>query len=305
MATVHPVHDLEVSTLALRHILVTTDFSETSHKAMEQAAAIARLHGSDLAVLHIIPPEPILHSALEPATWEHHDLLARAKQEMQSFERSPAFAGIKLDLHVETGPLEMTLLDLIRQCDISMVVVATHGRSGIRKLILGSVAEEIFRIAPCPVLTIGPDVPPNLLTHGRFQSVLFATDFSEGSRHALPYASGFAQESQARLTLLHVLEEGSVSAAYLHEHLLANARKQLEEMLPAAANLTSSPDVEVVRGYPVEEILRAAHKHQADLIVLGVHKSSGLGARASAHLPWTIAQSVVSHANCPVLTVRG
>jgi nucleotide-binding universal stress UspA family protein len=155
------------------------------------------------------------------------------------------------------------------------------------------------------VLTIGPDVSPELHTHGRFQSVLFATDFSEGSRHALPYALRFAIESQARLTLLHVLEEGSVSALYLHDRLLAHAQEELRRMLPEQGKLASSAGVEVASGYAVEEILRIAHKHQADLIVMGVHKSTGLGARTSAHLPWTIAQSVVCHAHCPVLTVRG
>jgi hypothetical protein len=74
---------------------------------------------------------------------------------------------------------------------------------------------------------------------------------------------------------------------YLHQQLSANARKQLEEMVPVHSHIASPPDVEVVSGYPVEEILRIARKNQCDLIVLGVHKSSGIGAVTSAHLPWT------------------
>jgi nucleotide-binding universal stress UspA family protein len=194
---------------------------------------------------------------------------------------------------------------VIKARDISLVVLGTHGRTGIKKLLLGSVAEEIYRLADCPVMTVGPDIEPKLLTHGRFESILFATDLTAGSKLALPYALGFAAESHARFTLLHVLEEGSVAAMYLHEQLAKNARKQLETMVSAHLNIEFPPDVEVVSGYPVEEILRMARNHQADLIVLGVHKASSLGSRTSAHLPWTIASTVVCHAKCPVLTVRG
>lgn len=305
MASTHPTPVVDLPQIFLKHILAATDFSDCSRVALQQAAAIARLHGADLVLLHVVPPEPDIHSALEPATWEYDIVLNRANKEMEIAERDSSLAGVPHEVMVLSGLLEPVLLRAITERDISLVVLGTHGRSGMRKLILGSAAEEIFRIAPCPVLTIGPDVPPDLLTHGRFQSVLFATDFSEGSRHALPYALGFAMESQARLTLLHVLEEGSVSALYLHDRLLSHARAQLEGMLPEQGKLTSPPGVEVASGYAVEEILRAAREHQADLIVLGVHKSSGLAARTCAHLPWTIAQSVVCHAHCPVLTVRG
>jgi nucleotide-binding universal stress UspA family protein len=305
MAATHPTPIVELPQLFLKHILVPVDFSEHSHLALQQAAAIARLHGSDLVVLHAVPPEPIMYSALQPATWEYDLVMSRAEKEMEAARNDATLADVPHEFILQTGYLEDVLLRTTRDREISMLVLGTHGRSGVRKLILGSVAEEIFRIAPCPVLTIGPDVPPALLTHGRFQSVLFATDFSEGSRHALPYAIAFATESQAQLTLLHVLEEGSVTAVYLHDHLLSHARAELQRMVPEPGKLFSPPGVEVASGYPVEEILRAARKCQADLIVLGVHKSSGLGARTSAHLPWTIAHSVVGHAQCPVLTVRG
>lgn len=306
MATTYSAPSVGFSTqLVLKHILVTTDFSEYSHMALKQAVAIAKLHACDLTILHLVPPEPIIYSALESDTWTGEAVRAHAKAEIEKAEKDESLASLPHEFLLESGELETVLQTLVQEREISLLVLGTHGRTGIRKVVLGSIAEEIFRMASCPVLTIGPDVPPDLLTHGRFQSVLFATDFSAGSQHALPYAIAFAQESQARLTLLHVLEEGSVTAMYLHDHLAQNARKQLEEMIPVQSRFTSPPDVEVVSGYPVEEILRIARKNQSDLIVLGVHKSSGMGARTSAHLPWTIAHSVVCHAKCPVLTVRG
>ncbi len=305
MSAVQPISAVSSPQLELKHILVTTDFSECSRMALQQAAAIARLHGSDLVVLHVVPPEPMINSALEPATWEYETVVQQAKEAMTTAQSDENLAGVKYEYLVETGGFEAVLQDAIRGREISLVVLGTHGRTGMKKMILGSVAEEIFRLASCPVMTIGPDVMPTLLTHGRFQSVLYATDFSAASRKALPFALGFAQESAARFTLAHVLEEGSVSAMYLHDQLATNARKELEAMVPAHSRIAFPPDVEVVSGYPVEEILRIARKNQVDLIVLGVHKASGVGARTSAHLPWTIASTVVCHAKCPVLTVRG
>jgi nucleotide-binding universal stress UspA family protein len=304
MSAVQPASLTALPKLELKHILVTSDFSDCSRSALKQAAAIARLHGSDILVLHIIPPEPIINSALEPATWEYETMKQQAREEMAAAEQA-TISDIKHDYLVESGPLKDVLDDIIMAREISLVVLGTHGRTGLKKIFLGSVAEEIYRLADCPVMTIGPDIEPKLLTHGRFESVLFATDFTAGSKHALPMALGFAQESHARFTMLHVLEEGSMAAMYLHEQLAKSAREQIGALIPAQVRVSSPPDVEVVSGYPVEEILRVARKNQADLIVLGVHKASRVGARTSAHLPWTIASTVVCHAKCPVLTVRG
>lgn len=304
MAAVQPVTLSSVPRFELKHILVTTDFSECSVHALRQAAAIARLHGSELLVLHVVPKEPMIENSLEPATWEWEDVIRQAKSQMATAETTDVLAGIPHQLLVEHGSLEDILLSLIEDHDISLVVVGTHGRSGFKKLLMGSVAEEIFREAECPVMTIGPSENPALLSHGRFQSIVLATDFSQGSMHAVPYAVGFARESQARLTLLHVVEESSVTALYMHATLVEDSRERLKEMLPP--DVGSVPhDVEIVTGYPVEQILRVAEVKEADLIVMGVHKASRFGAHTSAHLPWTIAQAVVCHAKCPVLTVRG
>jgi nucleotide-binding universal stress UspA family protein len=254
-------------------------------------------------VLHIVPPEPYINSALEPATWEYEDVAQRGREEMAKYEVE-TISDIKHDSLVETGSFPSVLTRVVKERDISLVVMGTHGRTGIGKCILGSVAEQIFRTADCPVLTIGPDIEASLLAQGHFRSVVFATDFSAGSKHALPFAVGFAQESGARLTLMHAVEEGSFASMYLHEQLVSNASAQLAEMVRDIC-LPHPPSVEVVSGYPVEEILRIARKSNSDLIVLGVHKSSGIVARTSAHLPWTIASTVVCHAKCPVLTVRG
>ena len=291
--------------LSFKHILVATDFSDTSRHALQQAAAIARLHQSDLILLHILPEEPFVENALGPSPWEYMDVIGAAKTAMKTFAADECLTGLQCETLIERGSLELALLGVIRERAISLLVIGTHGRFGIQKLLLGSIAEQMFRRADCPVLTVGPAEPTALLTHGRFHSILFATDFSPASKHALSYAVAFAHESQAQLTLLHVVEESSVTALYLHEEMINSARQRLHEMLPDAKDFTHQPEVELINGFPSDEILRVARKRQADLIVMGVHKSSGFGAVASAHLPWTTAFTVVGHATCPVLTVRG
>jgi nucleotide-binding universal stress UspA family protein len=304
MAAVQPVIP-PLPTFDLKHILVTTDFSDHSIAALRQAAAIAALHDSDLTVLHVVAPEPMIERSLEPAAWEYGDLIHAAESKMQKLESDEALGGLPHQMLVKHGDLEPVLKQVIEERRISLAVVGTHGRGGMTKLLLGSVAEEIFRISDCAVLTVGPQEDPPLLTHGRFHSIVYATDFSNASRLSLPYAIALARESEARLTLLHVVDGNSLAAMYLQTQLQEESRKSLREMLPESAMLPSAPDFEVTSGYPAEEILRVADLKKADLIVLGVHKSSGWRARTSAHLPWGTAHTVVCHAKCPVLTARG
>ncbi len=305
MAAAQPTSFASLPHLELKHILATTDFSECSLNALRQAAAIARIHGSDLTLLHVIPPEPTLQRSLEPPTWEYQDIVRQAKRQMQTAEHEEILAGIPHELRVEGGSLKQVLLGVIENREISLIVSGTHGRTGIKKLLLGSTAEQIFRIATCPVLTIGPQLPSRLLTHGRFQSILFATDFSSASHRALPYAIALARESESRLTLLHIVEEGSMTAIYLHEQLVKDSQSRLEEWVAEQQLTGMNYELETVSGYAVDEILRMAETTQSDLIVIGAHRTGPFGAFASAHLPWTVAQAVACHAHCPVLTVGG
>src|SRR4051794_4328277 len=102
MAATHPTPAVELPQLFLKHILVPVDFSESSKIALKQAAAIARLHGSDLLVVHVVPPEPIIYSALEPVTWEYELVLNRARLEMQSLEATSEFSDVKHEYSVQT-----------------------------------------------------------------------------------------------------------------------------------------------------------------------------------------------------------
>src|ERR1035441_1517166 len=106
---------------------------------------------------------------------------------------------------VERGPIQEVITDLIRWNNIDLLVLGTHGRGGLNKFLLGSVAEELFRTATCPVLTVGAKVPQPQENSLTTCSVLFPTDFDEPSRPALPYAISIANKNAGRLILLHVV----------------------------------------------------------------------------------------------------
>jgi nucleotide-binding universal stress UspA family protein len=140
-----------------------------------------------------------------------------------------------------------------------------------------------------------------LLDRERYAHVLFATDFSDGSMHALPYALSLAEENDAELTLMHVLEQLEPLPMEYSNELLANYRQRLWQIVPEEASLWCKPQVTVAVGNAAEEIGRTARDRQVELIIMGVH-AAGVVAN---HLPWTVVHSVVRHARCPVLTVRG
>lgn len=292
------------SRVTLKNILFLTDFSEPSEHALPFALAMAREFGAKLHALHVMIPQAYTYT-----TPELMDLALKAQEECteSAMQRVDAqMAGLVHKTHIVRGTgLWLPLVEVMNDCSADMLVLGTHGRTGSQKLLLGSVAEEIFRLSAVPVLTIGPEVRSSTHTAARFRRVLFATDFSEESRAAVPYAISLAQENQAELVLLHVIpgrkdhEERPPT-----EISIANAMHELYEMVPPETELWCRPEPAVRYGEPAPTILATAEEKAADLIVLGVRSAVGrLG--AATHLERAVAHKVVSHAKCPVLTVRG
>ena len=168
-------------------------------------------------------------------------------------------------------------------------------------MLIGSVAEEIFRQADCAVLTVGPAVRGDSQKEVELNHILFATDFGPGAEKAAAHAFSLAQEHGAQLTLLHVIE----SAAAYTEETVAHQREinivRMKRLMPPGGENWCSPEFRVTYGAAIEEILLAAREAKADLIVMGAKPRKSL----AGHVPLTIAYNVVTKATCPVLTVRG
>jgi nucleotide-binding universal stress UspA family protein len=290
--------------LALKNILFLTDFSEPSEVAIPFAVAIAREYEAKVHALHVMTPVPLAYATPESTAAVIDGLEEGAQVEMQRVDSQ--FVGVAHDTMTVRGEsVWSSVQKILSDRQIDLLIVGTHGRTGAMKLLLGSVAEEIFRRASVPVLTIGPSVRKGAHGGGRFHRVLFATDFTPEAQAAAPYAISMAQENEARLLLLHVMRDPNPKAAEKRaQDSVAHVMHELYEIVPQAAELWCRPEATVRFGNPMDRILEAAKELDADLIVLGVRDAAGrLG--AATHLERTTAHKVVAHAACPVLTVRG
>lgn len=296
----------------IRNILFATDYSSVSELAVPYLMALARRYGSTVHLAHVYPPEGTyeIPMTISPGTPHNRDAAAEG---MNDFLRSNDFSAIPHTVCLRAGDIWLALADIIEKEHIDLLVLGSHGRAGLTGLLLGSVAEEVIRRASCPVMTVAPHVASST-ARGEFRHILYATDFSSASQPALHYALALAQESNAQVTMLHVIEEPSVDlneewpdadlapGRQLHRAHYASARERLMQMLPSGADLWCRPELLVEAGPPADMILQTAEERQADLIVMGARPSRM--PHVSAHATWHTVHRVISHAHCPVLTVR-
>ena len=287
--------------IALKNILFATDFSPCSNAALPYAMAIAHQYGARLHGVHVLPSDDYLFVA--PEAWPAHVEQDQQLQEEAIERLEEQLRGVPHQASTGTGSVWDVLSRLVREHHIDLIVVGSHGRTGARKLLMGSVAEKIFRLASCPVLTVGPNVVDQNKSVAEFNQILLATDFGEESLAAASYAISIAHEHQARLSLLHVLQR-SLPGVEPSDATSELAFHQLEDLVPMGMGLCCHPDYFVQFGDPAERILRFGSAHGVDLIVMGLHPKH-TAITAVTHLAHTTAQNIVAHANCPVLTVRG
>jgi nucleotide-binding universal stress UspA family protein len=296
---------IQASTAAkVTNILYLTDFSPVSEAALPFVISLGRQFGAKVQALHILTPAPYPYTgpglAAASLEAEQQDALAEMKRV------SSRLAGLKHESIVWRGVDVWTAVDqTLRVEDVDLIVVGTSGRTGPQKLLLGSVAEEIFRRSPVPVLTIGPEVHSPLRDDAHFHRILFATDFTPESLAASHYAVSLAQENQSHLDLLfvaHKPEQLNQSDSRLFEGWMAEAIQRLHDIVPKEATLKFPAEAFVEYGEPAERINEFAKRRGADLIVLGIRRTAHIG--AAIHLERPVAHKVVAHAPCAVLTVR-
>jgi len=283
--------------ISLKNILVATDFSEASEATLPYAAGLGAIYDSRILIVHVIPPL----SAVSFPPGEIPLLLRldreRAEKSMETLLTAEPLAGARCESAIVEGELAIALNYLIKERDIDLAIVGTHGRGGLKKFVLGSVAESLFRTVACPVLTVKSSRSAKS-TIEPVRAILYATDFSEGSMHAWRYALSLSEAYRADLLMLHVIDahEPSVSV----EGNDTSAEEQLREMVPRGLNVGHVETI-VREGHPSEEIVRIAGERAADLIVMGSRAEPHW---QTLHLPWSTAHQIIAHASCPVLTVR-
>jgi nucleotide-binding universal stress UspA family protein len=287
--------------VALTKILVTTDFSPDSERALEYALALARRYDARIYLAHVITPDPFLYAepALAQATYEK--VRQAAEQGIADILVSGKLRGIAHEVLLEEGNVWPVLEKMILAHEIDLVIIGTHGRGKVRKVLIGSVAEEIFRQANCAVMTVGPHVKGETRNEVDLKNILFATDFGAGAEKAAAHAFSLAQEHGARLTMLHVIEEATAFTEESVRRQREMTTDRLKRLVPPGVENWCQPEFRATFGEASEEILTMARETNADLIVMGAKTRKSL----AGHAPLTIAYSVVTKARCPVLTVRG
>jgi nucleotide-binding universal stress UspA family protein len=272
--------------IALKNILFATDLSYLAEAALPYVTEIARLYGSKVYAVHVRPTG---------AEWDkpQEKAIASLKERLK---------GVPHEVVIDAGDVRQALLRQIAEHDINLAVVSTHGRTGLGRVLLGSVAEALFREAPCPVLTVGPRLVADPQWRLKIKEILYATDLTPQSAAAARYAVSLAQENQARLSILNVQPAPKTGELVESERYTTSTLRLLEKLVPDEAQLWCQPYCMVEQGDAAEKILDVAGRYHADLIVLGI-RPHGIG--VSTHVSRPTAHRVVAGASCPVLTVRG
>jgi nucleotide-binding universal stress UspA family protein len=298
--------------MKIQRVLCPTDFSECSLKALRHAAAIAQWYGAQFHVLHgivdIIAPVPPIGLPMPIIISPETD--ANALQTLRDWVGEAGLPGDEPVLAVRKGNTVTAILDYAAEMASDLIVLGTHGRTGVDRVLIGSVAERVLQRAPCPVLTI----PPGAAIAAEhpavaFKQILCAVDASETSHAALALALSVAQENQAELMLLHVLETlteeealplGHYRVGEYLELRKCEALAKLQTFIPENARAWCEPQVRVELGAAARTILDTARDWQADLIVMGAQAHGAL----SVAVFGSTTQTVVRRASVPVLTVR-
>lgn len=266
------------------NILFATDLSFLSEAAIPYVLETARVYGAKVHVVHVRAGE-----------WDGH-------HEARMERLKDALKSVPCAVTVAEGKVLTALLEYAQRNDVDLMVVGTHGRDGLGRVLLGSVAEALVRQAPCPVLTVGPRTVKTEAQPVQLGELLYATDLTTASSAAARYAISIAREHHSRLTMLHVQPKprsrDQRDAADLMD---AKIVRKLQESVPQASELWCEPYYLVEEGNTAEKILEIAAKYGADMIVLGTHAHAvGL----ATHLTRPTIHRVIIGSACPVLTVR-
>jgi len=283
----------QVIALSLKNILLATDFSPGSETALKYAQALARRHASRVHTIHVNSPDS--YNLLDPDAFAITFNGPQANSKNIPDVLHGLLTGLPSQTPLRQGAVWEVISDVVKRNEIDLLVLASHGRHGIPRLVLGSVAEDVFRNVSCPVLTVGPDVKP--CREMKIKKVLLATHFEAGST-APAYAAQLCNEFGAELTILHVADENKAASNGKTSKGLA---QQLMSVVPTETCLWQKPECILKYGLPSANILEVAQQMHADLIVLGARHPEP--AKINSHLPWATAARVIAEAECPVLTV--
>lgn len=285
-------------------ILVPTDGSDHAVRAAEYAAALGRLFDATVHVLYAVDEDAaggvFNVGGLEEEFVER--LEAAGEEAIEATEA--ALDGDAVRTALRTGEPSGTILDYAEEVDADLLVMGTHGRTGVDHFVTGSVTERVLRRADAPVLT----VTANDRSHpDGFERILLPTDGSDPAAAAVDHAAAVAERTDATVHVLYVVDARSFSGdpdfglpADLNERFVAMGDRATGEVADRLRARGVDVVTEVRTGVPSADILAYADEEEVDLVAMGTAGRTGVG----RYLLGSTTERVVRHANAPVLAVN-
>lgn len=284
--------------VGIHNVLIATDFSRCSTQALDIGLKLAKGYRAQSYVVLVVPSDEFMLAGPE-AYVAAKDAARRDLEGLKAeLQRSHSCTeGKDYRLYLLEGDVAHSILNFACEKHVDLIVLGTHGRGGLGKALMGSVAEKVFRRSPSPVLTIGPHVrrPSQALTP---KNILVAADFTPASERAARFAAGMAAEHRARLTLLHALNPKDM--AHVPDQVRVEREVQAKLLNLIGPDCPVEPITRVECGRVVNVVLQAERELEADLLVVGVHRPAGVMNR----FMWPHAYEIVRESSCPVLTIR-
>ena len=279
--------------VTFERILVPTDFSEVSRQALEYAKTIARQENAELLLVHVSPPVDLINPP-EAAWIDISEVQSIQQEQLEQNSAALRSEGYRARSVSATGPLCDELLSIAQQYKANLIVLGTHGKKGLERLMLGSDAEAVVRHATCPVLSVGPAVPDRKGKPWQIQEVLCATTLTPASARVVAFAHRLAGVLEAELLLFNVRDpkaEDDVDWESFQE--------AFHHFVPEDLGARTWLHTRLANASPAENIVDLAAHRGSSLIVMGAHGASS----AATHLPRGTVARVLHEAPCPVMTL--
>ncbi len=297
--------------IEIKKVLFTTDFSPSGQFALNHALFLAEQYNTELHLLHVIQTHR--HDMIEPMAQvpnaeEIYKMLCENAvvrlQEMVAGKQN----GITIITHAVRGVnIPESIIEYVTDNDIDVVVMGTHGRHGVSRLLMGSVSEKVVRLAPCSVLTVheGNEIDPQKAMH----NVVMPIDFSKDSKTALRVAIEVAETYKADLHVLHVIEKINFPAVYASSQgdlqdwlpdIKKRSYREIERLLKEYGGKQTNKHIHIHEGHAAREIISFTQEIGADLVVIAPHGLRGI----NYLMMGSVSEKVVRFSKCPVLTVK-
>jgi nucleotide-binding universal stress UspA family protein len=298
-------------TSLIKHVLFATDFSSCAKHAQDYALAVASAWGAGLDILHVIEFQPGMDVEFPVNQMYLNHRKAEASPPLQSAKEQAIRAGLSGQTHMRVGIPSQQIHTFAESSGADLVVLGTHGRTGLEHVLLGSTAERVVRIAPCPALSVKAHRPEAsgtvpLEAGVTIRRIVVPIDFSDCSLDALEFAVQFNKPFGAAITLLHVLEPVAYGLDFTlippkeWKHQKERVVARLGELTAALSDNGVKADHVLRSGLPPDSIVGFVHERGFDLMIMGTHGRSGL----SHLLSGSVAGAMLRLAPCPVLTVH-